>query len=43
MCSRTSLLEDWKNIIAVLQGGVLKAGRLTPYRAVEVPLAGLTP
>lgn len=34
-----SLLENRKNILAVLQGGVLKAGRYAPYRMAEVPVA----
>jgi len=34
-----SLLEDRRNILAVLQGGVVKAGRLAPRSVVEVPLA----
>lgn len=34
-----SIIEDRKNILAVLQGGILKAGRLAPYRVAEVPVA----
>ena len=32
-----SLLEDRKNILAVLQGGVLKAGKLAPRTEVPLP------
>lgn len=34
-----SLIEDRSNILAVLQGGILKAGKLAPYRVAEVPVA----
>ena len=34
-----SLIENRQNILAVLQGGVLKAGRYAPYRVAEVPVA----
>ena len=34
-----SLIENRQNILAVLQGGILKAGRLAPYRVAEVPVA----
>jgi imidazolonepropionase-like amidohydrolase len=34
-----SRLENRDNILAVLQGGILKAGRLAPYRVAAVPVA----
>ena len=36
-----SILEERRNILAVLQGGVLKAGRLAPYRMEELPSSGV--
>ncbi|MBI5772445.1 MAG: amidohydrolase family protein [Verrucomicrobia bacterium] len=39
VCKDISRLEDRQNILAVLQGGVLKAGRLAPRTIIEVPLA----
>jgi hypothetical protein len=33
------LLEDRDNILAVLQGGLVKAGRLAGRSVVEVPVA----
>jgi len=35
-----ALLEDRKKFIAVMQGGVTKAGQIAPRMAVEVPFAG---
>ena len=35
-----ALLEDRKKFIAVMQGGVTKAGQIAPRLAVEVPFAG---
>lgn len=34
-----TILEDRHNLIAVLQGGIVKAGRLAPRHIVEVPVA----
>ncbi len=34
-----TLLEDRKKFLAVMQGGVLKAGRLAPRHAVEVAVS----
>ncbi|HXJ72011.1 MAG TPA: amidohydrolase family protein, partial [Candidatus Dormibacteraeota bacterium] len=34
-----TLLEDRDNILAVLQGGLVKAGRLAGRSVVEVPVA----
>ena len=36
-----ALLEERRNILAVLQGGVLKAGRLASYRMAELPSSGV--
>jgi imidazolonepropionase-like amidohydrolase len=35
-----SILEDRKKFIAVLQGGVVKAGQIAPRLAVEAPVTG---
>ncbi len=35
-----SLLEDRKRFLAVMQGGIIKAGQLAPRHVVEVPVAG---
>ena len=35
-----SILENRKKFIAVLQGGVVKAGQIAPRLAVEAPVTG---